>query len=195
MTIPSELSSTLAGITGRFVTGCLITALLSVGGVWLVVDLSLRGLETALGVTNQRIADVNDRIKRVEDTLGVVERDIRQGFKEMKQASLTPIENIYPLAANPNAARFRTASSDMVEAHVKFPTSDPIETWTASSSSEERATLASARYGAQIPIHVDRAMVNLVRFTTIQEILREITNGREAHAGEQTCFDETLVCR
>ena len=54
---------------GRFLTGALISALLAVGGVWLVVDLSLRGVEGNIVTTNKRIDDLRSQIDRRFDEL------------------------------------------------------------------------------------------------------------------------------
>ncbi|WP_306121013.1 hypothetical protein [Roseitalea sp. MMSF_3504] len=54
---------------GRFLGGALISAALAVGGVWYVVDMSLRGVEVAIATTNQNIGNVQTSLKAKIDNM------------------------------------------------------------------------------------------------------------------------------
>ncbi|MDF1609860.1 hypothetical protein PZ897_16865 [Hoeflea sp. YIM 152468] len=85
---------------GKFLTGSLISALLAIGGVWFVVDLSLRGLESSIQVTNQRISSLEaNLLNRIElseinlkDRLDSIKSNIDQQFNvtrgDIKKASI-----------------------------------------------------------------------------------------------------------
>lgn len=55
-------------VFSRFVISSIVAVFTMLGGVWLIVEFSLRGLETAIGVTNQRIEDLDRNLnRRIED--------------------------------------------------------------------------------------------------------------------------------
>lgn len=63
---------------GRFITGALISAALAIGGVWFVVDVSLRGVESAIEVTNARLGSVETDIRQLQGDLGALRTDLNE---------------------------------------------------------------------------------------------------------------------
>lgn len=83
---------------GRMLTGMLVTAALSIGGVWWVVEQSQSGMQTAIETTNKRIDDVLGGIGEIktdirgiasvsaaiDKRLAVVEAKIDAGFQDTR---------------------------------------------------------------------------------------------------------------
>ena len=88
---------------GRFLTGALISALLAIGGVWFVVDVSLRGVEGNILRTNKRIDDVQTQIDRRFDELNRrLDRDFSATNEILrKRASLDSINDDTRLVGTP----------------------------------------------------------------------------------------------
>ncbi len=176
MTIRSEI----AALTGRFITGCLVTAALSVGGVWFVVDLSLRGVESAIQVTNERVTEINRRIERLEDKLDGVEKHILQGFKDMKQASITPKENFFPLASQVHVIRLPpTASSSDAELDTGSDGQTPVYASGNSNSSSG-----------------EESVQKLQRAKVLRELFEKYgPMERLTPTRETSCIGDTVLCR
>lgn len=64
---------------GKFITGALISAFIAIGGVWFVVDISLRGVEKSVDVTNQRITDLQSNISELRS-------EVKEEFEKTRSA-------------------------------------------------------------------------------------------------------------
>ena len=71
---------------GRFLAGALISAALAVGGVWFVVDMSLRGMETAVEATNDRIGDVQSNLQQLRSEFTAFRADVKNEFDATRDA-------------------------------------------------------------------------------------------------------------
>lgn len=85
----------------RVAAAALVSAVFCAGAVFFVVDLSLRGMETAITTTNARFDDVNARFD-----------DMNARFEELQGQNRLILEEIRNLAAASFGAR-REAQSDV----------------------------------------------------------------------------------
>ncbi|MBX3568313.1 MAG: hypothetical protein KF914_09655 [Rhizobiaceae bacterium] len=102
---------------GRFIAGALISALLAVGGVWFVVDLSLRGVESSIEVTNKRIDDLRvELVRHIDQRMELLEFKLTEEFQStreaIKKAELLP-KKTNEGGETPNMDPIRTASADI----------------------------------------------------------------------------------
>jgi hypothetical protein len=85
------------GLTlGRFFAGAIFTALIAIGGVWAVVQISVSGMQTAVETTNKRIDDLSGRlgeiktgidkvgevVAEIDKRLAVIETKVDSGFRD-----------------------------------------------------------------------------------------------------------------
>ena len=101
---------------GRFLGGALISALLAIGGVWFVVDMSLRGMESSVETTNKRIDDLRaEVISHIDLKMQNLELRLLQEFEItrsiIKRADAAPI--IQDLAQNNIALTDQDSLNDM----------------------------------------------------------------------------------
>ena len=76
------------GLTlGRFVTGSLISAGIAIGGVWFVVDMSLRGMEKAIDTTNLSIQQLERAMaEKIESSIQILRADLKNEFRDTREA-------------------------------------------------------------------------------------------------------------
>ena len=88
-----SMQDTFAIFLGKMLASAIVTALVSVAAIYFVVDMSLRGTETAIETTNKRIDDLrNELVSRIDLKFEALEMQLKNEFsqtrKEIKKAEI-----------------------------------------------------------------------------------------------------------
>ncbi len=104
-------SWTVGRILGGAAFGLLLNSVVSLGGMWFVVDTALRGLESSItngfATTDSRITDAVGRLDSLDGKIFAVQGAISAGFRDTR-ADIQKASRFDPLAIPPEA--FRIAS-------------------------------------------------------------------------------------
>lgn len=94
----------------RVAAAALVSAVFCAGAVFFVVDLSLRGMETAITTTNARFDDVNARFDDVNARFDEMNARLDARFEALQDQNRLILQEIRTLAAASFGARRDTAS-------------------------------------------------------------------------------------
>jgi hypothetical protein len=87
------MTDTFSIFLGKLLASAVVTALVTMAGIYFVVDMSLRGTESAIETTNKRIDDLrNELTSRIDLKFEALEQQLKNEFsdtrREIKKAEL-----------------------------------------------------------------------------------------------------------